>query len=198
MTAKSDLVDRAPVTSVTPRRRPLVGRHIRRLRLERRLTLSVVAERSGLNLGYLSQVENDKASPSLESLQAIADAIGCPVAWFLIDSAQAPRVVRASERPSRQIGPGGRIAEVDGRYPKDVRIFEASVEPGSRTGLHAHGGEEHHVVLAGHLRATQGDHVVELGPGDYLSWDATIPHDVEVVGDEPLRLLLISHTQHGV
>ena len=90
-----------------------------------------------------------------------------------------------------------RIEEVDGRFPKDVRIFEARVDPGSRTGLHAHGGEEHHVVLSGHLRATQGDHVVELGPGDYLLWDATIPHDVEVVGDEPVRLLLISHTQHG-
>ena len=27
---------------------------------------------------------------------------------------------------------------------------------------------------------TQGDHVVELGPGDYLRWDGSIPHDAEV------------------
>src|SRR5215470_6450264 len=113
MTAKSDMAEVRSVAAAITRRRPLVGRHIRRLRLERRLTLAVVAKRSGLNLGYLSQVENDKASPSLETLQAMADAIGCPVAWFLIDTAQAPRVVRAADRPSREIGSGGRIEEVD-------------------------------------------------------------------------------------
>ena len=32
---------------------------------------------------------------------------------------------------------------------------------------------------------TQGEHVVELGPGDYLRWDGLIPHDVEAIGDEP-------------
>ena len=32
------------------------------------------------------------------------------------------------------------------------------------------------------LAATQGDHVVELGPGDYLRWDGSIPHDGEVIG----------------
>src|SRR5688572_538169 len=125
------------------RTRPLIGRAIRRLRLDAGLTLSAVAERSGLNLGYLSQVENDKASPSLETLQALAEAIGCPIAWFLLDAAQPPRVVRASERPHRESTQGGRLEEVDGRLPRDVRIFEATMAPGMRTGLHAHGGEEH-------------------------------------------------------
>jgi transcriptional regulator with XRE-family HTH domain len=197
MTAKSGAPPQDSSTPEPGRRRPLVGRQIRRLRLERQLTLAVIAERSGLNLGYLSQVENDKASPSLETLQAIADAIGCPVAWFLIDSAPPPRVVRAWERPHRVTALGGRLEEVDGRLPRDLRIFEASIDPGARTGLHAHGGEEHHLVLSGRLRATQGDHVTELGPGDYLLWDATIPHDVEVIGDEPVRVILVSHTVHG-
>jgi transcriptional regulator with XRE-family HTH domain len=178
------------------RRRPLVGRQIRRLRQERDLTLAVVSERSGLNLGYLSQVENDKASPSLETLQSLADAMACPVAWFLLDSAPPPRVVRAGERP-RRVGTGGfTLEEVDGRIPRDVRIFEATLGPGAGTGLHAHGGEEHHLVLSGRVRARQGDHVAELGPGDYLIWDASVPHDVEVVGDEPARLILVSHTLH--
>ncbi len=38
---------------------------------------------------------------------------------------------------------------------------------------------------------TQGDHMVELGPGDYLAWDPAVPHDVENVGDEPGRILII-------
>jgi mannose-6-phosphate isomerase-like protein (cupin superfamily) len=38
---------------------------------------------------------------------------------------------------------------------------------------------------------TQGDHVVELGPGDYMAWDPTVPHDVENVGPDVGRLLII-------
>ncbi len=59
-------------TQPLPRRRPLVGAQIRRRRLERGLTLAGVAALTGLNVGYLSQLENDKASPSLETLAAPA------------------------------------------------------------------------------------------------------------------------------
>ena len=39
---------------------------------------------------------------------------------------------------------------------------------------------------------TQGDHVIEVGPGDYVRWDGTIPHDAEVIGDETAAMLIIS------
>jgi transcriptional regulator with XRE-family HTH domain len=175
----------------------MVGQQIRRLRHERDLTLAQVASRSGLNLGYLSQVENDKASPSLETLAALAAAIDVPVAWFLADSSRPPRVVRAVDR-RRWAGPGGgSMEEVDGGIPRDVRIVRGVMPVGISTGLHAHPGEEHHLVLAGRIRVRQGEHVIDLGPGDYLVWDATVPHDAEVLGDEPAELLLISHRSHG-
>ena len=68
------------------RARPAIGPQVRRLRRERGLTLARVAERSGLNVGYLSQIENDKASPSLESLTALATAMEVPITWFLVES----------------------------------------------------------------------------------------------------------------
>ena len=37
----------------------------------------------------------------------------------------------------------------------------------------------------------QGEHVVEVGPGDYIRWDGTIPHDGEVIGDEHDAAMLI-------
>ena len=42
-----------------------VGSQIRRWRTARERTLAQVAAASGVNVGYLSQIENDKASPSL-------------------------------------------------------------------------------------------------------------------------------------
>ena len=86
-----------------PARRPMVGRPIRRRRRDRNLTLSAVAELTGLNVGYLSQIENDKASPSLETLSAFADAMDVPIAWFLLEQTVAPRVVRAADRPRRRL-----------------------------------------------------------------------------------------------
>ena len=187
-----------PAAGAAPERtRPAVGRQIRRWRQDRHLTLAQVAERSGLNLGYLSQIENDKASPSLETLAALGAAIDVPITWFLIDSTSPPRVVRAGEGRTWAPPGGGRIDEVDGGIPRDLRIVRATIPVGASTGMHAHSGDEHHVMLAGRLRASQGPHAVEIGPGDYLLWDATIPHDVANIGDEPAVLLIIGHRAHG-
>lgn len=175
-----------------PRRRPLVGAQIRRRRRDRNLTLSGVAELTGLNVGYLSQVENDKASPSLETLAALADALDVPIAWFLLDQSVAPRVVRAVDRPRRRlVKGGGAMSQVDGGIARDIAIFEGEMPAGFRTGLHAHPGDEHHLILSGKVRITQGDATVEAGPGDYVLLDGTLPHDAEAIGDVPARLVIV-------
>jgi transcriptional regulator with XRE-family HTH domain len=159
-----------------PRRRPLVGAQIRRRRRERGLTLSAVADRTGLNVGYLSQVENDKASPSLETLAALAEALDVPIAWFLLEQSVGPRLVRATERPRRRLPRGaGAMSQVDGGVARDVAIFEGTMPAGYRTGFHAHPGDEHHIVLAGRIRITQGDAVVEAGPGSWTARCHTMP-----------------------
>src|SRR3990170_1370473 len=174
--------------STKPRRRPLVGAQIRRRRHDRNLTLAGVAELTGLNIGYLSQLENDKASPSLETLASLAAALDVPIAWFLLDTSVAPRVVRGSERPKRGMPRGsGTMTQVDGGIARDIAIFEGSMPAGERTGLHEHAGDEHHIVLSGRLRFTQGDSVVEAGPGDYILLDGTLPHDAEVIGEREPR-----------
>jgi transcriptional regulator with XRE-family HTH domain len=179
------------------RQRCQIGREVRHWRRSRGLTLGQIGERSGLNIGYLSQIENDKAVPSLDALMAIAGALDVPTAWLLLDSSRPPRVVRTGERPTVEApDANGRVTEVDGGTSRDIRVLEVQGEPGRATGAHAHTGDEHHLVLSGRWRMTQGEHTYELGPGDYLTWDASIPHDVENLGTEPGRLLLI-YARHG-
>jgi transcriptional regulator with XRE-family HTH domain len=182
----------APITGTTEgRRKPAVGAQVRRWRAERGLTLAGVAERTGLNIGYLSQIENDKAQPSLTCLASLADALEVPIAWFLLEDTSPPTVVRRADRPV-EVMELGRMERVDGGLARGISIIEAVAEPGARTGAHAHAGDEHHVILSGRFRMTQGDHVVEVGPGDYVRWDGTIPHDAEVIGEEPGALLIVS------
>jgi transcriptional regulator with XRE-family HTH domain len=171
--------------------RPLVGAQIRRLRIDRGMTLAEVANSTGLNVGYLSQVETDKASPSLETLASIAGALEVPLTWFFADSSFPPLVVRGKDRKSRDSF-GASVELVDGGIPRSLRIIEASLTHGGKTTLHSHPGEEHHVVLSGRVRLAQGNFSVELGPGDYLVWDATLPHTAEQIGDDPARVLIVT------
>jgi len=178
--------------ALSTRERPPVGREVRHWRRNRQLTLAQVAERSGLNIGYLSQIENEKALPSLDALVAIARALDVPVAWLVLDSTPTPRVVRASDRPRlAPLGGGAEASEVDAGTSRDLCIIEAVVPPGGSTGVHAHAGDEHHVIVSGRWRMSQGDHTYELGPGDYIAWDPSVPHDAENIGDEPGRILVI-------
>jgi transcriptional regulator with XRE-family HTH domain len=174
------------------RRRPLVGAQVRRLRTDRGLTLAQVGELADLNVGYLSQVENDKASPSLETLAAIADVFDVPITWLLVDAAPAPRVVRRHERRVQTTPTGIRLEEVDGGFARGLRIVEGMAPPGTSSGLMSDAGEEHHLVLEGTIRLRQGDFVAELGPGDYLVCDGCFPHQAENTGDTPARLLIIT------
>jgi transcriptional regulator with XRE-family HTH domain len=173
------------------RRPPAVGTQVRRWRAERGLTLAGVAERTGLNIGYLSQIENGKAVPSIGCLTTLSDALDVPIAWFFVDEAPAPVVVRRSERSVRE-DEGLRIERVDDGGTRDISILEAVAPPGGHPGVHAHSGDEHHIVLRGHFRMTQGDHVVEVGPGDYVRWDGTIPHDAEAISEDGGALLIVS------
>jgi mannose-6-phosphate isomerase-like protein (cupin superfamily) len=168
-----------------------VGREARRWRQSRGLTLAQVGERAGLNVGYLSQIENEKAMPSLEALGAIASALDVPAAWLLLDSHTPPRLVQHGDRPSLPASAGTSVTEVDAGTSRDMCILEVTVPPGGSTGIHAHQGDEHHVILSGRWRMTQGDHSYDVGPGDYLAWDPTVPHDVENIGDDEGRMLLI-------
>jgi transcriptional regulator with XRE-family HTH domain len=170
----------------------MVGAQVRRRRRDRGLTLAGVAELTGLNVGYLSQVENDKASPSLETLAALAAALDVPIAWFLLDQSDAPRVVRAGDRPRRRMAhDSGAMTQIDGGVARDLAIFEGTMPPGQRTGFHAHPGDEHHIVLDGRIRITQGQSAIEAGPGDYVLLDGTLPHDAEALGEKPARLIIV-------
>ena len=59
-----------------------IGEIIKKLRLEHQLTLKEVAERTGLSISFLSQVERSKSSITLQSLSRIAEAFNVSRSYF--------------------------------------------------------------------------------------------------------------------
>jgi transcriptional regulator with XRE-family HTH domain len=61
-----------------------LGNRLRARRQELGLSLRELAERVGLTASFLSQIERDLASPSIESLRKISDALEVPNFHFLV------------------------------------------------------------------------------------------------------------------
>jgi XRE family transcriptional regulator, regulator of sulfur utilization len=58
----------------------LLGRHIRQLRKQRRLTQEHLAERSGVHTQFVGAIERGKANPTLKVLTRVATALGVSLA----------------------------------------------------------------------------------------------------------------------
>ncbi len=56
--------------------RLLVGRNLKRIRVERGLTQEELAERSGFSQQYISDMERGRRNPTIVSLWELAQAIG--------------------------------------------------------------------------------------------------------------------------
>lgn len=83
-----------------------VGQDIRALRKSRGITLDELAKGTGKSLGWVSQVERDISTPTMDDLRAIARMLDVPLSLFfgIADAPEDERglIVRAAAR--RRIG----------------------------------------------------------------------------------------------
>jgi transcriptional regulator with XRE-family HTH domain len=170
-----------------------LGRKIRDLRLRRGLTVQQLAEASGLSKGFISQVENDRTSPSLATLRDLARALDTSVAYLVVEEEQVPYLVRAHERPRVAVGGNTSRVEVLSAQPKrNLELLLAELPPGMSAGdkRHYHHGEECILCMEGRVSVTCGDHVLVLEAGDSCHYDGRLPHAVENAGTGTAKILI--------
>ena len=63
----------------------MLGDQIRSIRKRQEITLKELAEKTGLSIGYISQIERNLTDPSLSTLRKISGALGVPTYLFLGD-----------------------------------------------------------------------------------------------------------------
>ena len=170
-----------------------LGKKIRDLRLRRGMTVQQLAEASDLSKGFISQVENDRTSPSLATLQDLARALETSVAYLVVEEEPLPFVVRAAERQRVRLGGNTSRVEVLSASPKrNLELLLAELPPGLSAGdkRHYHHGEECLLCLEGRVSLAFGEHTLVLEAGDSCHFDGRVPHAVENAGDTPARVLI--------
>ena len=180
---------------------PAVGSTIRERRLGAGLTLVELAERAGLSQPFLSQVENGRARPSMESLYRIASALATtPQALFGGSPVHnEPAIARADDPTVPQIDTDGeslRRLLLPGDAPFHVvELVGLSLEfrePWQHEGLEAI------YVLAGPIEVDIDGTVTELATGDFLSYPAQLPHRYRSALGTRARVLLVeAHGAHA-
>ena len=59
-----------------------IGREVRAHRRKQEITVADLSETTGLSIGMLSKIENGNTSPSLTTLQTLANALSVPITTF--------------------------------------------------------------------------------------------------------------------
>jgi transcriptional regulator with XRE-family HTH domain len=155
-----------------------IGFRLRERRQQLGLTLDEVARRTGLTKGFISEVERDRASPSVTSLLAICDVLGVRLGalFSVADSA----VVRADQR--QPINFGGRGVQDYLLSPNTRTRLQAiwtELAPGGATGQEPYtlpADEAFALVLEGRVCIQVGSQTFALATGDAITYDPREPH----------------------
>ncbi|MGI5354252.1 helix-turn-helix domain-containing protein [Streptomyces sp. CA-252508] len=167
-----------------------VGVAVRRRRRAMALTLAAVAERSGLSVPFLSQIENERARPSERSLQQIADALDTTTVALLdaADPARTVDVVRATDDPGR---PGAR-ALVRGQHQMHAEEFTGEHDAGRELVLR---NDAMLYVADGTAQVEAEGRAYRLEKGDTLYLSGGVRHRWRA-GDPDTRILVVAVAEH--
>jgi transcriptional regulator with XRE-family HTH domain len=139
-----------------------IGSRLREARKRRELTIDQVATATGLNRGFLSQVERDLATPSVGSLLRICAALRVRIG-DLFDEQGASRLVRAKERPAIQFGGvGARDELLTPGWERRIQTIRLVVEPGG----HSTRDSQPTSAEAHFVHVTKGEFEISLVTGE--------------------------------
>ena len=175
-----------------------LGKRVRKLRADRGWSLEELANASGVSRSMLSEVEREKANPTLTVTFRIARAFGMTL-QELIESAETSaskiQVIRANDR--NQVYRSDKQCEIRTLSPlnleKDVEFYELSLKQGGalRSQPHFEGTREFLTVEDGSVRIESDQDTDELTKGDSGTYRADVPHAIVNTGKGDALVFLV-------
>ena len=179
-----------------------IGEQLRELRLVKNLTLKEVAEKAGISVGYLSQLERNHSRLPIGVLKKISDALGVHMNWFFQqkadgDASERDIVVRANNRRSMSFTGLGITEELlSPNLAGPLELLVSTIAPGADSEDYSHDGAEAGLVLSGTLELWVSGRHFTLFEGDSFSFKSTDVHRCANPGDVPVRVIWVITPPH--
>ena len=172
-----------------------MGRRLRELREARGLSLSELARVAGVGKATLSGLENGTRDPRLETLYAIAAALGMPMSALTLDRG-APA---STASPVRGEAVMSTLLEVFEEPAATYELYALRIVVGVEQISPAHlaGVTEHLTVFRGRARVGPVGAALSAGPGEHVSWTADSPHLYAADGPDEVEASLLIRTPRG-
>ena len=174
-----------------------LGRRVKKLRSDRGWSLEDLATASGVSRSMLSEIEREKANPTLTVTYRIAQAFGLNL-QDLIETAEAAsniQTIRANERA--QVFRSDKQCQIRTLSPlnleKEIEFYELTLRPKGelRSQPHYEGTREFLTVEEGAVRVESGHDHEDLGKGDSGTYRADVPHAIVNTGDGEAVVFLV-------
>lgn len=178
-----------------------IGRQVRELRKRQRMTGADLAGQAGLSVGMLSKIENGVISPSLNTIQTLANALRVPLVQLFsgyeeergcmhVKAGEGVEIERAGTRAGHQYNLLGHIGSNNSGVVVEPYLITLDNES-DRFPAFQHEGIELLYILEGVIDYRHGDKRYILEPGDSLLFDADSPHGPEALIELPARYLSV-------
>jgi XRE family transcriptional regulator, regulator of sulfur utilization len=174
-----------------------LGKTIQRLRKAYNLSLSELAEQSGVAKSIISQIERNETNPTLATIWRLSQALDVSIERVLASAEDEPFL----EKSSRIDTPV--IVSDDGKCRLSIIGWIKTVEwlqwydfqgqPGGLLDSDAHqrGSMESLSVLSGEVEVEVAGLKERAGPGETLRYRCDRPHVIRIVSAEPAHATMV-------
>lgn len=162
-----------------------IGIKIKELRNEKNLTLKQLSEKTGLSVGFLSQLERGLSNIAIDSLQNLADALNVSMNEILDtqDSfhKESP-LLRSYEKSITIISPSVHSYILTHSIkslpvlPREYHLMP-NINDETELQIYSHEGFEWIYIIEGILSVRLENQTFDLYPGDTITIDSTKPHN---------------------
>jgi len=170
-----------------------LGFKIREKRMLLSLTQEELANRCELTKGYISQLENDKVSPSIETLEIILEVLGTTLSEFFYQKTEANIVFTQEEQYDKEFLGYTQTWLVPNSQEQSMEPIFISLERHSET-FHdyPHQGEEFGYVIEGEIEVVYGDSVKLCRQMESFYFISNKEHYIKNTKDKVAKIIWVS------
>jgi len=186
---------KTPVPNNAP---PEVGAALQRLRLARGLTLEDLSRIAGVSKSMLSQIEREKANPTIAITWRLANALGVQIGELLATAqreTETIRVIDAHETPTLPGLHAGYVLRILGplELASKYEWYELTLSPGGELASQGHdpGAQEHLTLLHGSVEVEVGNDKKKVKLGSTARYPGDQQHIIRNVGKTEAKALLV-------